>query len=91
MITNKFVNIDNARTELIGKKFEILDIEERGRALYLQDDKGRIYVIDNTGKNGARVCAQKTDNEELEELKMKFDALMRKFNVDEEDLFNYME
>ncbi|MBP1925854.1 hypothetical protein J2Z76_001715 [Sedimentibacter acidaminivorans] len=86
MIKNTFVSLNGARNKLIGKKFELIDIEESGKVLYLQDNEGRIYAIDSTGEGGARVCIQKTDSEELEELQMKFNTLVKMLNVDYDEL-----
>ncbi|TAH62232.1 MAG: hypothetical protein EWM50_05515 [Gottschalkiaceae bacterium] len=84
-----FKKIDEVREDVIG--LEVIDVEEKGQIMYLKDKKGRIYAIDFTGKDGAVVTAYSTDKEKLEELQMMFDALLVKLDIDEEELYKYME
>ena len=80
--------IDEVRKDIIG--LEVTDVEEKGRAIHLKDREGRSYTIDFTGKDGAIVHAHSTDSEELEFIRMKFDALLEKLNIEEEDLLKSM-
>jgi len=86
MIKNSYLNLDDVRDELIGKKFKIADIEAKGKAIYLEDQDGRLYIIDTTFKDEVKIIALDTDGEKLEKLEMKFDTLLRKLNIDEDEL-----
>lgn len=46
-----YKKIDDAREEVLGLK--IIDYLEGGEVLFLEDDEGRNYSIDFTGKDGA--------------------------------------
>lgn len=84
-----FKSIDEVREDVIG--LEVIDVEEKGQLMYLKDKEGRVYAIDFTGKDGAVVTAYSTDSERLEELQMKLDALLTKLDIDEEELYEFME
>lgn len=84
-----FKKIDEVRNDVIG--LEVIDVEEKGQVMYLKNKEGRIYAIDFTGKDGAVVTAYSTDSERLEELQMKLDALLTKLDIDEEELYEFME
>lgn len=75
--------IDEVREEIIGLK--VIDIEEKGRAIFLEGENGREYVLDTTGEE---VVAHKflNEKERLSNLEEMLSALMHKFNVEEEEL-----
>ena len=80
--------IDEARNDLIGTK--VTDIEVKGQVIYLQNEEGRIFAIDNTGSNGAVVFAYAIDSEKLETLESLVNAIMTKLNIDEDELVNML-
>jgi len=80
-----FKPIDEVGNDLIGLK--ITDIEEKGRAIYLEDSEGRTYTIDTTGKDGVIVHADATDKERIELLEQVVDALMQILDVTEDKIF----
>lgn len=77
--------IDEARDEVIGLK--VIDIEPEGRAIHLEDEEGRNYSIDFTGKDGAIVYKGSTREEEIDNKLMMFDLLLQKLAINEEDLW----
>lgn len=81
-----FKPIDEVRNDVIGLK--VIDVEPKGRVLHLEDSEGRIYSIDFTGENGAVVHAHSTNSEELEMIIYKFNLLLEKLGIDEEELLN---
>ena len=83
------VQIDVIRDELIGLK--IIDIEPEGRAIHLENEEGRAYSIDFTGKDGAIVYRGNTEKEIIESKLMLFDLLLQKLEIDEDDLWELYE
>jgi len=81
--------IDEVREDIIG--LEVIDVEEKGRAIHLKDKKGRTYTIDFTGKDGAVVSAHSTETEEFKYMGMKLNALLEKLGIEEEELWAFME
>lgn len=77
--------IDQVREDLIGTR--ITDIEPDGRIIYTQNEEGRTFAIDTTGKDGAVVNALTTETERLDDLIMKVDALVEKLGIDEDELY----
>lgn len=77
--------IDEARDEIIGLK--VIDIEPEGRAIHLEDEEGRNYSIDFTGKNGAVVYKGNTRDEEIDNKLMVLDLLLQKLEISEEELW----
>lgn len=78
--------IDNVRNEIIGLK--VIDVESEGRVIHLEDEEGRYYSIDFTGKDGAIVYKGTTDKEDLENLQVVFNLLLEKLDIDESDLWD---
>lgn len=81
--------IDEVRNEIIGLK--IIDIEPQGRAIHLEDEEGRNYSIDFTGKDGAVVYRGTTEKEDIQAKMMLFDLLLQKLEINEEDLWELYE
>lgn len=77
--------IDEVREGLIGLK--VVDIEEKGKVVYLENEKGRIYSIDFTGDDGAVVLRHPTIKERFESLEITFSLLLQKLDIDEEELW----
>ena len=86
MITRK---IDDARKEIIGLR--IIDIEQEGKAIHLEDEEGRAYSIDFTGKDGAIVYKGRTKEEEIENKLVLLDLLLQRLGISEEDLWELYE
>lgn len=84
-----FKKIDEVRNDIIDCK--ITDIEKKGRVIYCEDKEGRMYAVDFTGQRGAVVNAFNTDKENLEILSIKFDALMQKLNIKDEEIQEFLE
>ena len=77
--------IDEVREELIGLK--VVDIEEKGRVIYLENGEGRVYSVDFTGDDGAFVLKHPTGKERFEDLETTFSLLLQKLDIDEEELW----
>lgn len=77
--------IDEVRDELIGLK--IIDIEEKGNVIYLENEEGRVYSVDFTGDDGALVLKHPTDKEKFEDLEIMFNLLLEKLGIYEGDLW----
>lgn len=82
-------SIDEVRDSLIGLK--VIDIEPKGRVIYLEDEDGRVWSIDFTGEDGAVVLKHYTEEERLENLETEFGLLLEKLNIDESDLWELYE
>lgn len=81
--------IDEVRDNLIGLK--VIDIEPKGRVIYLEDEDGRVYSIDYTDGNSGVVLRHQTNEERLECLETEFQLLLKKLNIDESDLWKLYE
>lgn len=81
--------IDDVREEVLGLK--IIDYLEGGSVLFLEDEEGRNYSIDFTGESGAIVHKGTTEKEDQYNKNILFDLLLRKLNIDEEDLWELYE
>lgn len=60
---------------------KIVDIEQNARVIYLEDEQGRGFTIDLTGKQ-AVVHKALTDKERLEVISDLLYRLIEKFNID---------
>jgi hypothetical protein len=75
--------IDEVRDILIGCK--VIDIEEGGKAIYLENDNKEGFCIDTTGEEIV-ASAFSTDQERIELMEEILSALLEKLNISEEDL-----
>jgi hypothetical protein len=82
-------DVDEVRDRLIGLK--VIDIEPKGRAIYLEDEDGRVYSIDYTEGNRGTVLIHQTNEEKLECLETEFHLLLKKLNIDRSDLWELYE
>ncbi|KXG78252.1 hypothetical protein [Thermotalea metallivorans] len=80
-------SINEAREDLIGT--QVVDIENNGSAIHLQDSNGREYTIDTTGEIPV-VHAFSTEKERLEFLEDAIQVLIEKLNISEDELIEAM-
>jgi hypothetical protein len=79
--------IDEVRDILIGCK--VIDIEEGGKAIYLENDNKEGFCIDTTGEEIV-ASAFSTDQERIELLENLLMVLLEKLNISEEELIEMM-
>lgn len=88
-MTYNYKPIDEVREDVIGLK--VIDVEAKGMILYLENEEGRSYAIDFTGKDGAVVHKGTTEKENIEDKLLLFDLLLEKLDISEEELWELYE
>lgn len=80
-----YKNIEDVRKDVIGLK--IVDFEQGGKAIYLEDDEGRAYTMDTSSNEGVFVHKGNTPEEMAEDRDILFDLLLEKLDIDIADLW----
>jgi hypothetical protein len=79
--------IQEVQEYLIGCK--VTEIDEEGRFIRLENEKGEAFYIDNTGKKPV-ASALSTNRERLGLLEDFFSALLDKLDISEEELLDIL-
>ncbi|MTI49439.1 MAG: hypothetical protein FH761_16525 [Firmicutes bacterium] len=88
---SRFSNIpmDEVREKIIGLKFSLIDFEQNGKIIHLEDQEGRPYTIDSTGQETV-ISAGVTESEKVQCLEDLLGSVIEKLELDESELIKLM-
>ncbi len=80
-----FIDVEEVRDEILGLR--VVDFIGENNIIFLENEEGRIYTIEAT-QEGMVVNKGSTTEEEFEMLKVSFNLLLQKLDVDEDELWD---